>query len=116
MINQGEIDEALTELSAIPDGSNDAEWNFLMGSAYYYKGWLAQALRYFQIACHLAPGNREYEAALRNLQNSADGAMPGNPYGNQPYGAQAIGCTCCDMCAAMACMDMCCNCGGGGCM
>ena len=87
-----------------------------MGSAYYYKGWLAEAMRYFEAACRLAPGNREYEAALRNLQNNAAGAMPGNPYGAQgPYGAQAVGCSCCDMCMAMACMDMCCGCGRGGC-
>ena len=26
------------ELNAIQGGANDAEWNFLVGSAYYYKG------------------------------------------------------------------------------
>ena len=68
----------------------------------------------YQAACRLDPSNPEYTAALRNLQRSAGGAMPGNPYGNNaPYGAQTVTCSCCDMCAAMACMDMCCNCGGG---
>ena len=114
MINSGDIDNALARLSTIQNGSTDAEWNFLMGSAYYYKGWVAQALNYFQAACRLDPSNPEYTAALRNLQRSAGGAMPGNPYGNNaPYGAQTVTCSCCDMCAAMACMDMCCNCGGG---
>ena len=104
MINSGAVEQALAELNAI------------QGSAYYYKGWVADALRYFQTACRLAPGNREYEAALRNLQNSAGGAMPGNPYGNNGMaGAQAVGCSCCDMCTAMMCMDMCCGCGRGGC-
>lgn len=115
MINRGAVDEALAELNGVQGGANDAEWNFLVGSAYYYKGWVADALRYFQAACRLAPGNREYEAALHNLQNSAGGAMPGNPYGDNMGGAQAIGCSCCDMCTAMMCMDMCCNCGRGGC-
>lgn len=116
MIDSGNIDGALAQLDAMTGGANDAEWNFLMGSAYYYKGWMAEAMRYFEAACRLAPGNREYEAALRNLQNQAAGAMPGNPYGAQgPYGAQAVGCSCCDMCMAMACMDMCCGCGRGGC-
>ena len=115
MIGRGAVDEALAELNAIHGGANDAEWNFLVGSAYYYKGWVADALRYFQTACRLAPGNREYEAALRNLQNSAGGAMPGNPYGGNPGGAQVIGCSCCDMCTAMMCMDLCCSCGRGGC-
>lgn len=116
MINSGAVEQALAELNAIQGGANDAEWNFLVGSAYYYKGWVADALRYFHTACRLAPGNREYEAALRNLQNSAGGAMPGNPYGNNGMaGAQAVGCSCCDMCTAMMCMDMCCGCGRGGC-
>ncbi len=49
-------------------------------------------------------------------ENSAGGAMPGNPYGNNGMaGAQAVGCSCCDMCTAMMCMDMCCGCGRGGC-
>ena len=116
LINNGNVEQALQQLSAIPGGSGDAEWNFLMGSAYYYKGWVAQALTYFQEACRLAPGNAEYAAALRNLQNSQNGNMAGNPYGNQsPYGTTAVGCSCCDMCTAMMCMDMCCGCGRGGC-
>ena len=45
-----------------------------------------------------------------------DPYFDGNPYGAQgPYGTQAVGCSCCDMCMAMACMDMCCSCGRGGC-
>lgn len=115
MIGRGAVDEALAELNAIHGGDNDAEWNFLVGSAYYYKGWVDDALRYFQTACRLAPGNREYEAALRNLLNSARGAMPGNPYGGDPGGAPVIGCSCCDLCTAMMCMDLCCSCGRGGC-
>lgn len=115
MISSGAVDQALEELNRIPGGSNDAEWNFLVGSAYYYKGWVADAMRYFQTACRLSPGNREYEAALRNLQNNAHGAMPGNPYASPMGGAQVVNCSCCDMCTAMMCMDMCCGCGRGGC-
>ena len=33
-------EQALAELNAIQGGANDAEWNFLVGSAYYYKGWV----------------------------------------------------------------------------
>lgn len=116
LIRAGRADEALAQLQSIPNGMANAEWNFLMGSAYYYKGWMGEALRYFQEACRLDPANREYAAALFNLQRSAGGQMPGNPYG--PYGgpqANAIGCSCCDMCTAMICMDMCCGCGGQGC-
>ena len=45
LINSGAVEQAVAQLNAIPDGANDAEWNFLVGSAYYYKGWIAEALR-----------------------------------------------------------------------
>ncbi len=108
LISNGQIDEALAELSAITDGSQDAEWNFLMGSAYYYKGWLDQALSYFQQAVKLQPGNREYEAALRNLSNSREGNMQGNPYGPQAQDAAALNCAC-NTCSLMCCLDACCG-------
>lgn len=114
LINAGRVDEAMAQLNAIPNGAAQAEWNFLMGSAFYYKGWMNEAFQYFSAACRLAPGNREYEAALRNLQNAQSGRMPGNPYGS--YGApggQAMSCSCCDICAAWMCMDACCSCCGG---
>lgn len=108
MINDGNIDEALTELTAVQNGSASAEWNFLMGSAYYYKGWLDQALFYFQMAVQLEPGNREYQAALRNLQSSAGGNMQGNPYAGQNNDTQAINCAC-NTCTFLCCMDACCS-------
>ena len=111
LINAGQADAALQQLNTIPNGNADAEWNFLVGSAYYYKGWVNDAARYFQTANSLEPANREYEAALRNLQNSAQGNMNGNPYAGQRNAAMGgMGCSCCDMCTAMICMDMCCGC------
>lgn len=110
LINTGRVDDALAQLNAIAAGTSDAEWNFLMGSIFYYKGRLDQALRYFQTAVNLAPGNREYEAALRNLQNSQQGDMQGNPYTTNDPSATAMNCAC-NTCALMCCMDACC----GGC-
>lgn len=112
MINTGRIDEALAELAKVTAGSSNAEWNFLMGSAYYYKGWLDEALRYFQTAVSLAPGNREYEAALRNLQNASNGGMNGSPYTQRDVNAQAMNCAC-NTCTLMCCMDACCGAGRG---
>ncbi len=108
LINAGQVDEALTELSSIPAGASSAEWNFLMGSAYYYKGWLDQALHYFREAVRLEPGNREYEAALRNLQRSSEGNMEGNPYEGRGQDAAALNCAC-NTCAMMCCLDACCG-------
>ncbi|MEG1274216.1 MAG: DnaJ domain-containing protein [Ruthenibacterium sp.] len=116
MINSGNVENALAQLNAIAGGAEDAEWNFLVGSAYYYKGWVNDELRYFSTATQLDPSNREYAAALQNLQSSQRGSMNGNPYqtATSGYGMQG-GCSCCDMCTAMMCMDMCCGCGGRGC-
>lgn len=116
-IANGSADQALSQLQAIPNGQDDAEWNFLMGSAYYYKGWAQQAMQYFETACRLDPSNAEYRNAYQNLRSNANGDMHrSNPYANAPYQTQATaGCGCCDMCAAMMCMDMCCSCTRGGC-
>ncbi|MDY4785229.1 J domain-containing protein [Pygmaiobacter massiliensis] len=111
MINEGRADEAMSRLSAMPGADTDGEWNFLYGSALYYKGWLADAVRYFEKAVSLAPGNQEYQAAYNRLRNSANGNVAGNPYGG--YQPTAAGCNCCDMCTALMCMDMCCGCGRG---
>lgn len=113
LINTGDVETALAQLNTISGGAESAEWNFLVGSAYYYKGWLSDAQRYFEAAYRLAPDNREYEAALNNLNRGARGGMYGNPYEGQSGGMQGAGCSCCDMCTAMMCMDMCCNCGRG---
>ena len=115
MIQNGQADAALQRLNRVPGGAEIAEWNFLVGSAYYYKGWVNEALRYFDTACRLEPGNREYSAALNNLRARAGGGMSGNPfYGNDAgYGQQAVSCSCCDMCMMWMCMDALCSCGRG---
>lgn len=111
LINNGHPDEALAELGALSDAGTDAEWNFLMGSAYYAKGMLSNALRYFEQAVNLEPQNPEYQAALRNLNNTANGQMPGNPYGtNTNASGAAVNCAC-NTCLTMCCLNACC----GGC-
>ncbi len=66
LINHGNSDQALQILNSMPNGNASAEWNFLVGSAYYYKGWVNDALRYFQTAQKMDPTNREYKTALQN--------------------------------------------------
>ncbi len=112
LINTGRIDEAQEALESMPNMQNNAEWNFLMGSVFYYKGWLDKAHQYFENAAHLAPGNREYEAALRNLQNSSQGEMHGTPYTSADNGTAALNCAC-NTCALMCCIDACCGMGRG---
>ncbi|MEG2053396.1 MAG: DnaJ domain-containing protein [Oscillospiraceae bacterium] len=117
LINSGNADLALSRLNELGTLSGDAEWNFLMGSAYYYKGWVNQAVTYIEAACRLAPANREYSATLQNLKGSVNGNMNGSPFANDAssMGAGPSACGPCDMCSVCLCSNLCCNCGRGGC-
>ena len=66
LINAGRVDEAMAQLNAIPNGAAQAEWNFLMGSAFYYKGWMNEAFQYFQrlVVWLLAIGNMRQPCAI----------------------------------------------------
>ncbi len=104
-INSGNLQYAEQLLNQAP--ARDAEWNFLMGSLYYKKGWLDDARSFFQRAVSMDPYNQEYRQAL-NMVSSTN-----SPYRQTGYGppAQQTGCDMCDMCTAMMCANMMC----GGC-
>ena len=102
-INMGDIRRAEELLLSFP--AKNAEWNFLMGSVCYRKGWLNDAMHYYQTAVDMEPGNQEYRQAL-NLMNQGGGVY--RSYGRDPMSNQ--GCDSCDICAAMLCMNMCCRC------
>ena len=102
-INSGDIKYAEELLKSFP--SRNAEWNFLMGSLYYRKGWLDDAQRYFQTAVHMEPNNPEYRQAL-SFMSSGGGAY--RPYGRG--GVSDQGCSFCDICTALMCMSWCCRC------
>jgi len=103
-INSGDIRLAEELLKSFP--SRNAEWNFLMGSLYYRKGWLDDARQYFQTAVRMEPNNPEYRQALSFMSQGGGG-------GYRPYGRGAgshQGCDACDICTALMCMNLCCRC------
>ncbi len=103
-INSGNLQYAEQLLDACP--TRDAEWNFLMGSLYYRKGWLDDARSFFQRAVGMDPANGEYRQALSMVSGA------NSPYRQTGYGPPAQGsCDMCDMCTTMMCMNMLC----GGC-
>jgi len=102
-VNSGDLKLAEELLKAFP--ARNAEWNFLMGSVCYRKGWLDDATQYFQTAVSMEPGNAEYRQALSFM---SQGGQAYKPYGQGPLASQ--GCDACDCCAAMLCMNMCCRC------
>lgn len=114
LIQNGDYDTAIQLLNNNPY-TNEAQWQFLMGSALYYKGMLNQAYPYFQTAVNMDPGNQEYSAAFNRLNQSRNGNMYGSPYNRDVVYSR--GCGCCDpcsLCQCLLCADCCSNCMCGG--
>ena len=113
LINAGRVTEAEELLDGVQRHARDAEWHFLKGSIQYARGWMEEAFESFSRACEMNPQNREYRAALGQLQWQRGNGRPQNVYQTHP---RAGGCSICDMCTALICADCCCQCmGGNGC-
>ena len=105
-IQNGRIDDAETLLDGIPPNLRNAEWYYLKGTVQYRRGWLEEAVKNYQTACSMEPGNEEYNAALRGLNHSRGG-------GYRADRSRSGGCSGCDICTGLLCADCCCECLGG---
>lgn len=101
LLSQGRVVEAEEILNGVPADRRDAEWYFLKGQVLYARGWLDEAVRHFQTAARMQPGNPEYQAAARQFNN----AQRGYSYGGNNY-AQ---CDSCDLCTTLMCLNCLCN-------
>ncbi len=109
-IQRNMINEAEQVLNNTPEGNRTAEWYYLMGMCAFRRGWNEEAYNYFQTACNMDPNNQEYRAAINNMNNRRSYNYGGyNTQTNMGGG----GCSCCDICTAMMCMECCCDCGRG---
>lgn len=105
-INMGSIFEAESMLTSMTVDKRDAEWNYLYACVMVKKGYYADASRYFDIACNMAPSNNEYRHA-RDMFRSRS-------YNNGTYRSyQSRGCCDMDCCTSLICADCCCECMGG---
>jgi len=102
-INSGDLRYAEDLLKSFP--ARNAEWNFLMGSLCYRKGWLDDAFSHFQTASNMEPGNTEYRQALAFM---SQGGHAYRTYGQGHRHVQNQGCDTCDCCSALCCINMCC--------
>lgn len=100
-ISAGNISRAEALLAGYPD--HNAEWNFLRGVVCSRRGWMDEALRYYQTACQMDPGNAEYRMALEHMEGSGGAYSPGGSFGT--------------LCGGNPCLSLCCLwtlCNGGG--
>lgn len=111
LINANRISEAEELLDGVQRPMRDAEWYFLKGSVQYTRGWMEDAYENFSRACEMNPQNREYRAALSQLQWQRKN---GRPQQNAYHQANFTGgCSICDVCTTLYCADCCCECMGG---
>lgn len=102
-INSGDYRGAESMLNNIPQTGRGAEWFFLKGCILVQRGYYFDATRYIDRACELDPNNREYATLRDNLRVQAQS------YGNPNSRPASGGCSMCDVCAALACLDCLCR-------
>ena len=100
-LNSGNLNYAEQLLNS--SANRNAEWYFLMGSLSYRKGWLDEARSYYQQAVNMDPSNAEYRQAMNYMATS------GRAYRPATYRTSS-GPDACDICTALMCAQMCCNC------
>ena len=94
-INRNDLGMAEQLLSQI--GDHSGEWNYLMGTICYRRGWVDEARRYFQTACQMDPGDPEYRQTLNYVENNREGYRP------EGYEVFTTNCGGNNLCARMAC-------------
>ena len=103
-INQSRYPEANRYLEMIPQANRGAEWFFLKGVVLIKTGWMMDGTEYIRKACEMDPSNAEYRTTYNNLTNSAY-----SPYGSSRP-VRSVGCSGCDICMGLMCMDCLCDC------
>ena len=106
LINANQLDQATTMLNSIPN--HDAEWNYLMGSVYWRRGWMDTAARFFRMAATMDPTNIEYRNAIQYMNRGGQAYRAANT-GTGSMTQSDI----CQICQALYCADCCCEMMGG---
>lgn len=105
LINSNQLDQAMSLLNGI--SSHDAEWNYLMGSIFWRRGWMDEASRYFRTAAAMEPSNIEYRNAVQYMNRG------GQAYRSVNTGSSMMNADICTICQTIYCADCCCELMGG---
>jgi len=108
MINANNLAQAERMLQNM--SNRDAEWNYLMGSVYWRKGWMDEAARYFRTAASMEPTNVEYRNAIQYMNQGGQAYRPAGA--GTMYSSDAA----CNTCGNLICLDCCCEMMGGDCI
>ncbi len=109
-IHSGRYEDAQILLDGMPEQSRSAEWYYLKGLVYQKKGWLEQALNMFATASNMEPYNNKYKNAYNKLNSQQNGGYKSSHGSSSDSGC---GCSVCNVCMGLLCLDGCCECMGG---
>ncbi len=105
LISSNRLNEAQERLFSIPQSQRNSRWHYCVGQLFYKKGWLDQALTYFEKAHIMEPNNMEYANAYNTLKTRSFGGYRTTSVDKSD--------SVCDICAGLYCADCCCECMGG---
>ena len=103
-LSMGNLDQADRILQRMVPA--DGEWYYLKGCIAQRRGWLDEALRYFQRAVSMEPNNPEFRQALQYAQQGGQAYQPNGGYGAD--GGMPMGC-----CTDLLCLSCLCDCSNG---
>ena len=92
----------------------NAEWYFLMGNVYWFRGWQLEAKKYYAQACNMDPVNEEYRAAFNRVNTNSYASRSG--YRDPRYARARSNDDICDCCCKLWALDTLCECMGGDCI
>ena len=102
-VNSGNAALAERLLAQVPVSERNAEWNYLMGTVAFSKGWFDEAINYFTTAVNMEPNNPEYNQALAYAQQ---GGVRYRPDGFDSVANPDL----CRICSTLMCLNMFCRC------
>ncbi len=102
-ISQGNIFQAITILQHIPEYYRDAEWHYIMGLTYLNMNNIGRAAREFHTAYSAEPQNQEYKNAYESINSRTNGYKDYTE--NRDFDSINLGCSCCDLCSCLFCLN-----------
>jgi len=105
LLARGGSDEAMALLECVPEDQRGSEWHYRMGCVQRERGWLEEAEARFRHAALFEPGNRKYQAALKQMQAGRSGK--GGIYNGAVEGCKQSCGDCLGECACECCGESC---------
>jgi len=100
--------EAEIMLDSTNPTERNAEWFYLRGVIYNERNYYHAAYKHFETAYNYEPDNTEYRDAFNFIKNKSN-----NYYSNGGYNTSRnnnAGCSGCDICTGLICLDCLCDC------